>query len=592
MAARQLGRLVRRVPHPKSLAVNPLSTSSAVNIDGTVNTCRAVSPRPMNHIRLAAPKEQLATVRSMSQNTLAELVFNPSINGNHSTTNGCSSHNNINNNNKAENEAFEEAIKKLNSLQSNDAAIRNSMNNARVDTKADTVKYLERSGLPLETVEQLSFIHVAGTKGKGSTCALTESLLRHQGFRTGFFSSPHIMSTNERIRIDGQLLAKDKFTEQFWKVYNRLWELREHDHDMPAYFKFLTILGFHVFVVEKVDVVVLEVGIGGEHDCTNIVRNVRTVGITSLGLEHTELLGRTLPEIAWQKAGIIKPGSRVFTHVSQPECLEVIRQRTKEREATLYEVPPTEDYFRSEAYAPLWETFSHMIRLNGSLAIQLAEDWISQARNQEHTPNEVRMDPQLLRGLVSTHWPGRCQLVEWQGMRLHLDGAHTLESMAVCTDWFGKSVQDSVNPKILIFNRTGEVGFGPLLELLNATCAFDMVCFVPNLATSTPNAPSQVMVRFSAEMQLKRARTIADAWSQLCQEQKQKDEGQVYDTLTDAFTAIRQRFPQTENGGQLEVLVTGSIHLLGAAISALDLMSPKAENHIPVPTCGSQKAIV
>ncbi|XP_037725187.1 folylpolyglutamate synthase, mitochondrial [Drosophila subpulchrella] len=563
MAARQLGRLVR------SLAVDLSGTVSSLR-RGTVSTYSTATTLSTVSIQRMEP-----LAASGSGCSLAELVLNPpsqSCNGNHSTSNGSTT---SSNNNKAENAAFEEAIMQLNFLQSNDAAIRNSMSNARVDTKADTIKYLERSGLPLETVERLSFIHVAGTKGKGSTCALTESLLRHKGVRTGFFSSPHILSTNERIRIDGQLLAKDKFTEQFWKVYNRLWKLREHDHDMPAYFKFLTILGFHVFIAEKVDVVVLEVGIGGEHDCTNIVRNVRTVGITSLGLEHTELLGHTLPEIAWQKAGIIKPGSHVFTHVGQPECLEVIRQRTQEQSATLYEVPPTEDYFRSEAYAPIWESFSHMIRLNGSLAIQLAGDWLSQARSplqQEHTPNGVRMDPQLLRGLVSTHWPGRCQLIHWHGLRLHFDGAHTLESMAVCTDWFEKSVRNSVNPKILIFNRTGESGFAPLLELLNRTCAFDMVCFVPNLATSTPNAPSQVMVRFSAEMQLKRARTIAGEWSDLCARQGLKDKGQVFDTLTDAFTAIRRRFPQTDNGGQLEVLVTGSIHLLGAAISALDLI--------------------
>ncbi|XP_017065177.1 putative folylpolyglutamate synthase [Drosophila eugracilis] len=575
MAARQLGRLVHFVRKPRSLAVDLLySTVNSLSTFPTYSTLTNLST--VNTQRMA---DHLAVSCSGLGVSLAERVLNPrlqGINGNHSTNNGCNNRNNNNKNNNTENDAFEEAIRKLNSLQSNDAAIKHSMSNKRVDTKADTVKYLERSGLSLETVERLSFIHVAGTKGKGSTCALTESLLRHQGVRTGFFSSPHILSTNERIRIDGQLLAKEKFTEQFWKVYNRLWDQREHEHDMPAYFKFLTILGFHVFVAENVDVVVLEVGIGGEHDSTNIVRNVRTVGITSLGLEHTELLGRTLPEIAWQKAGIIKPGSHVFTHVTQPECLQVIRQRTQENSAILYEVPPTEDYFRAEAYESIRDNFSHMIRLNGSLAIQLAGDWLSQARKplqKDHIPNEVKMDAELLRGLISTHWPGRCQLVEWHGLRLHLDGAHTLESMAVCADWFGKSIKNSVNPKILIFNRTGESGFEPLLELLNRTCAFDMVCFVPNLATSTPNAPSQVMVRFSPEMQLKRAKIIATEWCRICEKNKQKDEGQVYDTLIDAFTAIRRRFPQSlDNGRKLDVLVTGSIHLLGAAISALDLI--------------------
>ncbi|EDV47283.1 folylpolyglutamate synthase, mitochondrial isoform X2 [Drosophila erecta] len=557
MTARLVSHLVRRSRKPRSLVVGTGSTYCTVK-----TTLSTVRMQRMEHLAVLG-----AGV------TLAERVFNPplqAVNGNHCSGN---SHSCGDNNNKDTNAAFELAIKQLNFLQSNDAAIWKSKTSARVDTKADTIKYLERSGLPLETVERLSFIHVAGTKGKGSVCCLTESLLRHQGVRTGFFSSPHMLSTTERIRIDGQLLAKDKFTEQFWKVYNRLWDRREHDHDMPAYFKFLTILGFHVFIAENVDVVILEVGIGGEHDCTNIVRNVRTVGITSLGLEHTELLGCTLPEIAWQKAGIIKTGSNVFTHVSQPECLEVIRQRTQEHSATLYEVPPTEDYFRSDAYAPIWQTLSQLIRLNGSLAIQLACDWLSQSGKRAHTPNEVRMDPQLLGGLISTHWPGRCQIVEWHGMRLHLDGAHTLESMEVCTDWFEKSVRDSVNPKILIFNRTGQSDFAPLLKLLNRTCAFDMVCFVPNLATSTPNAPSQVMVRFSPQMQVERARTIATAWSDLCATEKQKDAGQVYETLTDAFTAIWQRFPPaTGNDGQLEVLVTGSIHLLGAAISALDLI--------------------
>lgn len=227
-------------------------------------------------------------------------------------------------------------------------------------------------------------------------------------------------------------------------MYNRLWELREHDHDMPAYFKFVTILGFHVFVAEKVDVAVLEVGIGGESDCTNIVRNVGTVGITSLALEHTDLLGNTLEEIAWQKAGIIKPCSSIFTHVTQPECLQVIRQRAKEHGIdTVHEVPPTEEYFCSEVTAAHnYDDLSAVIKLNGSLAIQLAMDYLSKTQGREHTANEVRMDPLLLDGLVKAHWPGRCQKVDWRGMRLFFDGAHTLESIEVCAEWFRKGVKD------------------------------------------------------------------------------------------------------------------------------------------------------
>lgn len=99
-----------------------------------------------------------------------------------------------------------------------------------------------------------------------------------------------------------------------------------------------------------------------------------------------------------------------------------------------------------------------------------------------------------------------------------------------------------------------------------------MVCFVPNLATSTPNAPSQVMVRFTAEMQTKRAKTIAQEWREMCDRLGQEDRCQVYGTLCEAFAAIRERYPADGDKGKLDVLVTGSIHLLGAAISALDLI--------------------
>ncbi|XP_022223467.2 folylpolyglutamate synthase, mitochondrial [Drosophila obscura] len=578
MVVRRLFRSVR--DYSKTVRRAAIVTEVAQPATGTGRPKDDIrrGPRPAkqltvtSHINIKMPNNKLlssAAVKQQKQQlqsrTLDELVFDPK--GQHCHNNGNAT------DGKDVNAEFEEAIKQLNFLQSNDVAIRNSMENPRVNTKADTLKYMERSGLSLNTLEQVSFIHVAGTKGKGSTCALTECLLRQHGVHTGFFSSPHIVCTNERIRIDGQPLAKEKFTKQFWKVYKRLQERQEHELDMPAYFKFLTILAFHVFVEERVDVAVLEVGIGGEHDCTNIVRNVRTVGIASLGLEHTDLLGNTLPEIAWQKAGVIKPGAHVYTHVSQPECLQVIRQRAQEKQAILHEVPPTQDYFQSNKYARHWDSFSNVVHLNGSLAIQLASDWLRQTSGPHHrdyTLNEAKLEPKMLLGLLNAHWPGRCQLVEYQGLRLHLDGAHTMESMTVCTDWFAKSISKSTSPKILIFNRTGGSVCGPMLNLLNRCCAFDMVCFVPNLATSNPNVPSQVIVRFSAQQQLMRANDIATQWTQMCAKEKQPDRGQVYSTLTDAFTAVRKRYA-TDNG-QIEVLVTGSIHLLGAAISALSCM--------------------
>lgn len=129
-------------------------------------------------------------------------------------------------------------------------------------------------------------------KKQGSTCALTESILRACGLKTGFFSSPHLIDETERIQLFGKPISKDKFAKYFWKVYDLLdnsrvtniaifqrifmyidigYLFQDHEKDMPAYFKFLTVMAFHVFLEEQVDVAIIEVGIGGEHDCTNII---------------------------------------------------------------------------------------------------------------------------------------------------------------------------------------------------------------------------------------------------------------------------------------------------------------------------------
>ncbi|KAI2554047.1 FPGS isoform 15, partial [Pan troglodytes] len=162
--------------------------------------------------------------------------------------------------------------------------------------------YLARSGLQVEDLDRLNIIHVTGTKGKGSTCAFTECILRSYGLKTGFFSSPHLVQVRERIRINGQPISPELFTKYFWRLYHRLEET-------------------------KVDLAVVEVGIGGAYDCTNIIRKPVVCGVSSLGIDHTSLLGDTVEKIAWQKGGIFKQGVPAFT-VLQPEGpLAVLRDR-------------------------------------------------------------------------------------------------------------------------------------------------------------------------------------------------------------------------------------------------------------------------
>ena len=170
-----------------------------------------------------------------------------------------------------------------------------------------SLRFLYQSGMTLHDLDNMGVIHVAGTKGKGSTCALTESILRQRGLKTGLFTSPHMVSFRERIRINGEPLSKEKFAKHFWKVYDRI--VAPNDpYDRPSYFQLLTILALNIFWDEGVDVAVMEVGVGGRFDATNIIRSPIVCGITTLDIDHTGSLGNTIEEIALHKAGIMKTG--------------------------------------------------------------------------------------------------------------------------------------------------------------------------------------------------------------------------------------------------------------------------------------------
>uniref|UniRef100_A0A8D0Y5B4 Folylpoly-gamma-glutamate synthetase n=1 Tax=Sus scrofa TaxID=9823 RepID=A0A8D0Y5B4_PIG len=229
---------------------------------------------------------------------------------------------------------YQEAVRTLNTLQTN-ANYLEQVKRQRGDpqTQLEAMKlYLARSGLQVEDLDQLNIIHITGTKGKGSTCAFAERILRSYGLKTGFFSSPHLVQVRERIRINGQPISPELFTKYFWRLYHRLDETKDDSScvSMPSYFRFLTLMAFHVFLQEKVDLAVMEVGIGGAYDCTNIIRKPVVCGVSSLGIDHTGLLGDTMEKIAWQKGGIFKCGVPAFT-VPQPDApLAVLRDRAQE----------------------------------------------------------------------------------------------------------------------------------------------------------------------------------------------------------------------------------------------------------------------
>ncbi|RNC56077.1 folylpolyglutamate-dihydrofolate synthetase [Trypanosoma cruzi] len=183
-------------------------------------------------------------------------------------------------------------------------------------------------------LDKLRFVHVAGTKGKGTTSAYTAALLQAYGLRVGLFTSPHLVDVRERILVNNAFLPKDVFARQFFKLLDRIADLSNSESQISrdlskrtSFFRFMFLLSLYIFAEELVDVVVVEVGVGGRIDATNIISPEVTV-ITSLGLDHTEVLGNTIEEIALEKAGIMKPGVICYTSPQEwhPSTLTVMER--------------------------------------------------------------------------------------------------------------------------------------------------------------------------------------------------------------------------------------------------------------------------
>ena len=203
-------------------------------------------------------------------------------------------------------------------------------------------------------------VHVAGTKGKGSVCAMIASILRRAGFRVGLFSKPHLVRLNERISVNGQDITDEQFVALMNRLYQHLEAQRVAGNPL-TFFDLITILALAHFANEAVDFVVLEVGLGGRLDSTNVVTPSASV-ITTIGYDHTEQLGDTLGKIAREKAGIIKPGVPVVSAVSDPEPGEVILDVARRQQAPLYayerdfqlELPASSDRFSVRTWRELY----------------------------------------------------------------------------------------------------------------------------------------------------------------------------------------------------------------------------------------------
>jgi dihydrofolate synthase / folylpolyglutamate synthase len=264
---------------------------------------------------------------------------------------------------------------------------------------------------------KLRFIHVAGTNGKGSTCAMLESIYRAAGLRVGLFTSPHLVSFRERMQVDRQLVGEADVVRLLERLQPLFKEFPSDHH--PTFFEVVTILALLYFEERKCDLVICETGLGGRLDATNIVMPLASV-ITNVGLDHQQWLGETLASIAAEKAGIIKPNVPVLTATDELEALAVIEQTANRLGAPLTHLKLSDVRLSGSAATAISLPGDHQ-QMNAALAVKTVEVL------QNRFPVD---DTTIRRGLETVLWPGRLQLITRPtGQKLLLDGAHNIAGM-------------------------------------------------------------------------------------------------------------------------------------------------------------------
>ncbi|KAF8419433.1 folylpolyglutamate synthase, partial [Tirmania nivea] len=512
---------------------------------------------------------------------------------------------------------YEDAITALNTLQSNAsilAAIRSSGRKLNDLSLVEMRSYLSRIGYSPSDLIPLNLIHISGTKGKGSTCAFTSWILTSHAHllpankeKVGLYTSPHLRSVRERIRINNEPISRDLFAKYFWEVWDRLGHAAEErgTEDVggvarPMYFRFLTLMAFHVFVSEGMGVVVLEVGIGGEFDSTNIIEQPVCTGVTRLGIDHVAVLGETLGEISWHKAGIFKPGSAAFSVAQPDEARGVLESRAKERGVLGGEVRwvKEEEVLPPDTKLGLQGGFQWG---NAALAVAVASEALRVITAGEVDYAKTHLGkgelPELVRrGLRETVWAGRCQVLADERLgngRLVwcLDGAHTVDSLEAAGRWFVEReggilsqqsehddgrVERKKRIRILLFNQQTRDA-ATLLKALHRTVTisvsthpfFTHVIFTTNVTRRTGYSADLVSNGTSTSDvdNLTVQRALEQEWGVL-----NSGEGGAKRWLCGSIEEAVEKIRTVvgEEGGEGVVLCTGSLHLVGGALEVLD----------------------
>lgn len=333
-------------------------------------------------------------------------------------------------------------------------------------TLEHTKTFLKRLGNP---AADRKIVHVAGTNGKGSVCAYLQAILMAEGKRTGFFTSPHLVSVNERIRVDNIQIDKETFLKVFRKVLKIVRQMVEDGIEHPSYFEFLFGMGMTAFAETDVEYIILETGLGGRLDATNAIDNPALAIITSISLDHTAILGDTIEKIAGEKAGIIKPGVPVFFDGSSKKAAEVIKAKASELGVSCREV--TKNAYEIQEVHRKYIAFSRRSAYDKDVIFQVPMCGCYQAMNAELAleaseyllaGEEIHMD-RWKEALAELHWEGRMERV---GAHITVDGAHNPGAMEAFVESVKALDESERGEMVLLFSAVSDKKYDQMIEYL------------------------------------------------------------------------------------------------------------------------------
>ena len=399
-------------------------------------------------------------------------------------------------------------------------------------------------------------IHVAGTKGKGSTCAMVESICLHAGLKTALFTSPHLVRINERFRVCGKAVGDDVLKAHFDKV----WATLEEHQVTLGYFFFLTLLAYDIFSKTAVDVLIIEVGLGGRYDSTNILSRKTACAVTQLDYDHMEFLGDTIDLIASEKAGIFMQDTPAFTVDSQePAAMEVLRKEAQQKGVSLNVLAPLD----KKEYV-LGMAGEHQL-YNAALAKALCEASLGTKISEEAVKE----------GLRTATLAGRNQVFERQGRVFYLDGAHTPKSMETCLAWFESL---NVERPILVFTCLHTKAVVDMMKIiLGSSVRFRTVIFAPGDSTKPSSSKQKMAHEYlgieAGELQGPEntwTETLLKVWNHLSAENPgqsgagKNGEAKVCESIASALKSIEE-----EEDKNAPVFITGSLLFVGDWLKVL-----------------------